>query len=129
MLVHTRLSIIADWDLWIRLALSAELAPVRAPLTTYVLHARNMSNDPRAALGELDLVEQKYLPVRMALGVGMRERRLPLWVAHHHLRQGRWREACRVYVREAQRQRRPALLARAVVAVLTGPEWMPGGAR
>lgn len=116
-----RLSIIADWDLWLRLALSAPLAAVREPLTTYVLHARNMSNDPQAALSELELVEEKYLPVRLAMGVGLEERRLPLWVAHHHVRQGRWREACRVYLREARRQRRPDLVARAAVTALTVP--------
>lgn len=49
-----RLSALADWDLWIRVAARAPLAPVDEPLVGYTVHDGNMHiADPQRVLEEL----------------------------------------------------------------------------
>ena len=55
-----RLSNLADWDLWIRLALASEPAVVPEPLVGYVVHDENMARDVDESERELEIVEDKY---------------------------------------------------------------------
>jgi glycosyltransferase involved in cell wall biosynthesis len=58
----TGLSIIADWDLWLRFARSGEPACVARPLIGYRLHAANMTLNTQRMLAELGEMERRYGP-------------------------------------------------------------------
>ncbi|MBA2529168.1 MAG: glycosyltransferase, partial [Euzebyales bacterium] len=52
------LRILADWELWLRLARIGSPACVRSPLVGYRVHGANMSLDTRRMLAELDIVSR-----------------------------------------------------------------------
>lgn len=88
-----RLHTLADWDMWIRLALAAPLAAMNRPLVAYSVHRRAMS---RALVGlrrELELVEAKHRSVREASGVHLPHERLWRLEARIHMDAGRRRSA------------------------------------
>ena len=53
-------SILADWDFYYRLSLSASVAPVNRPLVGYYRHSDSMFNDPLRLNRELTALERKY---------------------------------------------------------------------
>jgi glycosyltransferase involved in cell wall biosynthesis len=55
-----RLSIVADWDLWVRIAMEYEIVRCPELLVGYMLHARNMHLDGDRFLDELAVIQQKY---------------------------------------------------------------------
>jgi glycosyltransferase involved in cell wall biosynthesis len=57
-------SVLADWDLWIRLALLGRPAPVAEPLVGYFKHSQGMSFNTRRSLAEFGHLEEKYRSVR-----------------------------------------------------------------
>jgi GT2 family glycosyltransferase len=59
-------SILADWDLWIRLAQLGCAAPVSEPLVGYVKHRQGMSFDTSRSLEEFGRIEEKYRSLRRA---------------------------------------------------------------
>jgi glycosyltransferase involved in cell wall biosynthesis len=87
------LRIMADWDMWLRLADRAEPAIVSQPLVGYRVHPGNMSLDAEAFLAELRIVEQRYGPVDRA--------RIVRHLAQQLLRRGQRREALPLFVRAA----------------------------
>lgn len=69
-----RLSLLADWDLWVRVL--ARYEPVRCPdlLVGYMIHDDNMHQDGDRFLGELAVIQEKY-------GWQPRRPRTPAWPA------------------------------------------------
>jgi glycosyltransferase involved in cell wall biosynthesis len=111
------LSILADWDLWIRLAQAAPQAPVAEPTLLYLIHGANMSSDMAGCLDELSRMQHKYAgtvgsDLADAFGI-----ETELWIARALARRGRRREASRLFVGAARRSRRIDLLGQAAIAV------------
>jgi glycosyltransferase involved in cell wall biosynthesis len=117
------LRVVADWDLWIRLALSSPLAPVDRPLVGYLRHADSMSRELEAIRRELEHVAAKHSHVRSERGLGFAWERWLVWAAAMHRRAGRRRDPAAIYARLALQRRRPLLLAKAALAA-AWPRWI-----
>jgi hypothetical protein len=109
---------LADWELWIRLASTAKIAACEAVHVAYVLHDENMNvtdPDPRR---EFDLLADLHMPNparrREALITGAR------WRAYNHRRVGRRGHAAREYAHAALAYRSPGMAVRAGGALLAG---------
>ncbi|HEU4971827.1 MAG TPA: glycosyltransferase family 2 protein [Gaiellaceae bacterium] len=91
---------LADWDLWIRLALAAPAAVVRDVLVALVVHGKSMLLvDPRDVFLEVDRLAEKHRDAAARAGVTLDRARFARWVATGHLLAGRRRAAARAYVR------------------------------
>jgi glycosyltransferase involved in cell wall biosynthesis len=101
------LQILADWDLWIRLALKAELVPVDEPLLAYTLHSSNMSSDAGRAISELAIIERRYDAQRAERGIHLERWRWLDWMAFNQRRAGARVAPARIYARQAIAKRRP----------------------
>lgn len=110
----TELSNLADWDMWLRLALVAPLAEVDAPLVGYVRHRRSMSHDPSRMRRELEHIKVKHAAPRASWGMSDASLFHLRWVAHMHVRAGRRLEPTLIYLKLARRGDGRAL-ARAVL--------------
>jgi glycosyltransferase involved in cell wall biosynthesis len=55
-----RISIVADWDFYLRLSLRSPLAAVREALVAYYVHSDSMFHDPLGVLAELRYMVRKY---------------------------------------------------------------------
>ena len=117
----TELTVVADWDLWIRLALRSPLAAVDRPLVAYVRHASSMSANLEIR-AELEHVIEKHERARDEHGVTFPWDRWLGWRALMLRRAGRRWEPARIYA-ALSRGRRPRLLVRAVLA-LVWPSWV-----
>jgi glycosyltransferase involved in cell wall biosynthesis len=118
----TRLSVLADWDLWIRLALRSPQAAVHEPMVVYLVHGANMSLDTSGVLSELAAMRSTYaerLGERSARMLGVETLR---WIARIESRNGDTDAARRLLVGEMLRTRfrKPSLFAHAA-ATLAGP--------
>jgi glycosyltransferase involved in cell wall biosynthesis len=107
-----RFSLLADWELWIRLARIGNPAVCRQPLVGYREHGSNMSGIPiDDAYAELArLVELHELDVDFD--------EFARWLAWQQRRVGRRLPALHAYLRGARTARSGALLVRAAAAVL-----------
>jgi glycosyltransferase involved in cell wall biosynthesis len=54
------ISIVADWDFYLRLSLRSAMASVNEPLLGYYVHQDSMLHDPLGCVRELDYMERKY---------------------------------------------------------------------
>jgi glycosyltransferase involved in cell wall biosynthesis len=109
---------LADWDLWIRLALDGPAAVARDVLVAMVVHEESMLLvDDRDVFLELDHVAAKHREERMRRGVELDRARFARWVADGHLRAGRRGAAARAYVHGTKA---PGNLGRAAAAALLG---------
>jgi glycosyltransferase involved in cell wall biosynthesis len=118
-----KLRVVADWDLWIRLAQRSPLAVVNRPLVGYLRHADSMSRQLEELRHELEHVAAKYEGVRVEVGLEFPWERWLLWAAAMHRRAGRRWDPAGIYARLAWQQRRPLLLAKAGLAVFW-PGWI-----
>ena len=116
------LRVVADWDLWIRLALAAPVAPVDRPLVGYVRHAEAMSRDLASLRSELEYVAAKHREARTERGLTFDWDRWLVWTAVMLRRSGRRWEPARIYA-SLSRGRKPQLLAKAALAALW-PGWI-----
>jgi glycosyltransferase involved in cell wall biosynthesis len=124
-----RLSTMADWDLWIRLAHAAPGAADPEIAVAYVRHGGSMViRGDYDALAELDYLAQKHAALSRAAGVEFDRRRLYRYFARAHRRGGRRMAAARVYLRGAFAYRSGGDLVRAA-AVLLGEDALALGAR
>ncbi len=122
-----RLFQLADWDLWIRLALADRAAACDDVVVGYVMQSESMLlTDRRAVFPEFDYLVAKHGDAARAHGVAFDAARFSRWVALGHLRAGRRRRAAATYARGALRHRDPLSLARAAGALL-GPGSIPAG--
>jgi hypothetical protein len=113
------ISLLADWDLWIRLAAAAPFVPVEEILLGYVLHPSSMSLDAGKAMEESDVIRDRYARDRAEVGVahfgGARH-----WIASNYARAGEPMTAVRMYVKLLWETRRVRHL-QAIASVLCGP--------
>lgn len=115
--------ILADWDLWTRLALVSPLATVWRPHVAYVLHGANMTARPRGFDAELDRVRTKHAAARAAAGVELDEDAWARWFAEVARRGGSRRLPAITYARLAVRRRRPWLALKGL-SVAVRPGWV-----
>jgi len=120
----TRLSLLADWDLWIRLAANAPAAVVDRPLLGYVRHAANMSWDVSRIGAEFATLDVKHAELRSQLGVRPDGDLWSSWIGEAERRSGnRWR-AVAADLRQAARARTPRPLLRAAVTAVSPGAWI-----
>jgi glycosyltransferase involved in cell wall biosynthesis len=120
----TRLSLLADWDLWIRLAASAPAAVVDRPLLGYVRHDANMSWDVSRIGSEFAILDARYAGLRAELGVRRNGELWRGWIAEAERRSGnRWR-AIAADLEQARRGRTPRPLLRAAVTAVSPRAWI-----
>jgi len=117
-----RLSMMADWDLWIRCALASPVASVATPLVAYVQHAANMSRDGSRSDQELSLILAKHDARRREAGVSGLDVGTDRWIARNTAVAGRRSDAARRYLALARRTRRMGML-RLALRSLIGPSW------
>ncbi|MFN8222209.1 MAG: glycosyltransferase family 2 protein [Gaiellales bacterium] len=117
------LSILADWDLWTRLALAAPLVTVSEPHVAYVLHGANMTTTPRGFAPELERVRRKHARARVEHGVAVDEAAWELWFAEVAYRGGARLGPTFQTWRAAIRRRSPRLLARGL-SMRIRPGWL-----
>jgi len=119
-----RLSLLADWDLWIRLAASAPAAIVNRPLLGYVRHDANMSWDVSRIGAEFAILDVKHAGLRSQLGVRPDGDLWSSWIGEAERRSGnRWR-AVAADLRQAARARTPRPLLRAAVTAVSPSAWI-----
>jgi hypothetical protein len=108
------LALLADWDLWLRLADAGPAAACHEVLVAYREHAGNMSADTgRRPFAELDLLAGRHGLASELDGVLFTH-----WVAGQRRRAGRRGAAARAYLEGARRFRSPGLLARGLIVPL-----------
>lgn len=109
---------LADWDLWLRLALDARVACTAEALVGYVTHAENMVIETRSdVMHELDYLERKHAALSRAYGVRFDRLWVARWVAGSNRRAGRRLRASALYFRAGieHRSRTDVLRAGAVL--------------
>ena len=119
------LSVLADWDLWIRMATVACGATSRAATAAYTIHAQNMSSNLPQLLREFEILKQRY-GARCAEGWSFGEPSMPRWMAELYRRQHAPCTAARWYLRSAKFPGRRTDAVRAV-GVLLGERVMRWG--
>lgn len=85
------LAILADWDMWLRLAAAAPMVSVAAPLVAYRLHDGSLTHRLRGIRRELAVVRERH-------GIVPDRQRWRLWLADMHQRAGRRGRAALSYV-------------------------------
>lgn len=99
-----RLVQLADWDLWIRLALAGPAAASEEILVGYVMHEESMLlTDRRDVFPELDYLVEKHRDAAREHGVEPDRALFARWVARGHRRAGRRLLAARTYLQGARR--------------------------
>jgi glycosyltransferase involved in cell wall biosynthesis len=108
---------LADWDLWIRLALASSGVAVEDVLVALVMHRESMLlADKRDVFAEFAYLSDKHREAARRAGVGPDAAAFARWVAGGHLRAGRRLAAARAFVRGTAA---PGNIARAAAAVVS----------
>ena len=109
---------LADWDLWIRLALAGRAAATSDVLVGYVMHDESMLlTDRREVFPEMDHLVEKHGEAARAHGVELDRALFTRWVARGHRLAGRRAQAARTYLRGAWRYRDLGAIPRAVLSL------------
>ncbi|SDZ09206.1 Glycosyl transferase family 2 [Geodermatophilus africanus] len=95
----TRMSNLADWDMWIRLGLRSPLAVVPRPLVGYYTHVGSMAGNVDSALQDLGVIREKHRSAIAARGVEPSLENLLWYLSALQLRAGRRVGAARVLLR------------------------------
>jgi glycosyltransferase involved in cell wall biosynthesis len=96
------LSVLADWDLWIRLALSGPAAACEAPLIAYIQHPGGMVvMDSSGLIDEFERLEEKYREAGDQHGIRLDRMGLVRWIAWGYGRGGRRARAASRYLQAA----------------------------
>jgi glycosyltransferase involved in cell wall biosynthesis len=93
---NTELTVLADWDLWIRLFLAAPGVEVSRPLVAYLVHPTSMSHNSSAVMRELDVLISAYEHARRQHGVRFLHLIWLQWLCRMELQRGDRRRALRV---------------------------------
>jgi glycosyltransferase involved in cell wall biosynthesis len=108
------LGALADWEMWIRLALHGSFASVPEVVVAYVHHESNMSIGRWSRyLAEFDAIRSKYRREREERGVELDGVGFNRWLAGEPRRGGEWRGAIGTYLGGARRFRSPGNIVRA----------------
>jgi hypothetical protein len=120
------LAVVADWDLWIRLARVVRAVPGPAATVAYAVHDDNMSLDIPRLLHEFRRLARRHSEACRRHGIRFGDPDFPRWIAHLYRRQGRRLRAAEWYLRSARVPgwRLDALRA---VGVLLGERFMQLG--
>jgi len=110
-----RLSILADWDMWVRVIATTSCMRCPELLVAYMLHARALHLDGDGLLAELAVLQRKHGWER---DLRMPGDMLPSFVAEAYRAGGRRLRAARWYLRAFRTQRTPRDLGRAVGMLL-----------
>lgn len=111
-----RLSNMADYDLWIRLALASPVAGVDRPLVGYYVHSAGMAHNVPRSEEELALIEEKYRTIRQERGIGLHRDFFLWYFGSLLLRQGHRMPAVRQHLEIARRGGDRRLYALALAA-------------
>jgi glycosyltransferase involved in cell wall biosynthesis len=111
-----RLSTLADWDLWTRLALASPLAPVDRAETAYTLQPGGLSADTNSAAAERAIVVDRYSRERRRRDVDFNEVAWNAYLADRDQRTGARLRAAKGYAHAARKNRRLRTLASALAA-------------
>jgi len=112
-----RLVQLADWDLWIRLALAGRAAATSEILVGYVMHDESMLlTDRRDVLPEMDYLVEKHREAAREYGVEFDQALFLRWVARGRRRAGRRSQAARTYFRAAREFGDMGAIPRALLA-------------
>jgi len=114
------LSLLADWDLWIKLSLEAPFVPVQELVLAYVHHEGSMSSRVEPFLHELHRVRDKFAGERLRLGTTAAAFDVTSWMASSLSREGRRVAALKLYLELALETRRLDL-AIPMAAAIGGP--------
>jgi glycosyltransferase involved in cell wall biosynthesis len=107
-----RLSVLADWDLWIRLADAGRAAHSRSMLVGYVVHRGGMfTQHPEIAAGDLEYLIEKHRVRTARLGIEPDVARMLVALAYGHARARRRARAVLTALRAAARARSPRYAA------------------
>jgi len=115
--------ILADWDLWTRLALTSSLATVWRPHVAYVFHGANMTAQPRGFDIELERIRAKHAAARAEAGVELDVDAWARWFAEVARRGGSRLVPAATYARLAARRRRPVLALKGL-SMAVRPGWV-----
>jgi glycosyltransferase involved in cell wall biosynthesis len=119
-----RLTFLADWDLWIRLARKAAPAVSDEVLVAYRLHPGNMSVRKVEEIdGELDYLGRKHLPARDLSRRNLLGSSALAWRARAYRRAGRRGLAARLFLRRWWLTREARDLAQALVSLFGDPSF------
>lgn len=119
-----RFSVLADWDMWLRLCARERAVACPEPLVAYVEHPVNLHLvDTASVLAEFELMRQRHRGLAEAAGGRFGDVDWWRWIASSHRRADRRRDAAAAYLRTGLRFRSPRDLARAL-AVLGGERVM-----
>jgi glycosyltransferase involved in cell wall biosynthesis len=113
------LSVLADWDLWIRLLQTGSARACAEPLVGYTVHPGNMHlGNPAGLRRELRMLRRKHARACAAAGVRPGGRAFSRWLVARYRDAGLRGEAARVYARLGVRYGAPRDLARAPLMLL-----------
>lgn len=110
---------LADWDLWIRLALAGQAAADLDVSVGYVMHDESMLlTDRRDVFLEMDYLVEKHRVASETYGITFDRALFSRWVARGHRMAGRRLQSARTYARGALRHRDTGALPRALGALM-----------
>ena len=113
-------SILADWDLHIRLAQAGRITRISDAVVAYTVHGGNLHRDASAAAGERERLEHKHATAYSAHRVAVDPAWWLGWQLGVLLADGRGRAAAAVATRLGLRQRDPRKLALGAALVVGG---------
>jgi glycosyltransferase involved in cell wall biosynthesis len=115
----TKLTLMPDWDMWIRLALHAPMASCNRPLVAYLRHNESLTGSGMVTFEEeYEYLRAKFRQERRRFGVELSEAEMLQWVADSDARAGRRWSAVRRYFHIAWQYRsRSAMKRTAAIAV------------
>jgi glycosyltransferase involved in cell wall biosynthesis len=96
------LAVVADWDLWIRLARVAHGVAGPAATVAYAAHDENMSSDIPRLLNEFRQLAARHAAACRRHGIRFGDPGFPHWIAQLYRRQGRRLRAAAWYLRSAR---------------------------
>lgn len=112
-------SVLADWDLWLRIVETYDAAPCRDVLIAYTKHAHNMHVESTLEMvAEFGALRVKHAELSKRLGVEPGDIEWSRWVASSHRRAGRRFRAAAAYLQTGLRYHAARDLARAVGMLL-----------
>lgn len=112
------LSVLADWDLWTKFALRAEVVHVDLPHVAYLRHAGAMSRRLDAIDSELDVIRRRFSDERSDRALKLDEADMLRWITGQHVRARRRWMAARCYMAMATRHGQPEASLKALLALI-----------
>jgi hypothetical protein len=127
-------SVIADWEMWLRVSLVARPWGLDETTVAIVAHPGSMQFSMSAGIpGEVAALRARQAEIAGATGAELDTAHVELWMANKHWRGSRSPASLAAYIRVARRHRRVWFIARGVVGQQLrradprppqlGPEW------